>query len=200
MKQHALVALALITVGVFSNCKNAPANPTPAAAPATTAAANNTAALAAAKVVFVNIDTLQEKYTWFKQQKASFEQKEKSLASSLENKAQAFQNEYMALQQKAQGGTVPPAQLEKEGQALQQKQQSLVAERERRTKDLMDETQKFNQNLMKKIEEVLGALQKEKGYDFVLRHSRESVAPMLFVNPSLDITNEVLTILNAEQK
>jgi outer membrane protein len=200
MKKHVLAALAFVAVFSFTNCKNAnQTTPSVSEAPKTVTA-DNAVALAAAKVVYVNIDSLQEKYTWFKQQKAAFEQKEKNLMQSLENKAQAFQNEYIALQQKAQGGTVPPAELERQGQAMQQKQQSIVAERERRTKELLEETQKFNENLMKQINDVLATLQTAKGFDYVLRHSKDNGAPMLYVNEKLDITNDVLAILNAQKK
>ena len=159
-----------------------------------------TAGMAGAKIAFVNIDSLQDKYTFFKQKKAEFEQKEKSLEASLASKAQAFQSEYAALQQKAQGGTVPPAQLQQEGERMQQKQQNLVAERDRRGKELMEETQKFNDDLMKKINEVLGTLQKDKGYDYVVRHSKGSGSAFLYVNEKFDITNDVLATLNAEKK
>jgi outer membrane protein len=195
MKKMILLAA---TAFVFSNCNNKPAT---AEAPKTASTEVAIAAgMAAAKIAFVNIDSLQEKYTWFKQKKSEFEQKEKSLTASLQSKAESFQNEYAALQQKAQGGTVPPAQLQQEGERMQQKQQGLVAERDRKTKDLMDETQKFNADLMKKINVVLETLQKDKGYDYVIRHSRESGSAFLYVNEKLDITNDVLGILNAEKK
>jgi outer membrane protein len=190
--------LLVATAFVFSDCKNKPAT-----ADAPKAATNEVAiaaGMAAAKIAFVNIDSLQERYSWFKQKKSEFEQKEKSLAASLQSKAAAFQNEYAALQEKAQGGTVPPAQLQQEGEKMQQKQQGLVAERDRKTKELMDETQKFNTELMKKINEVLATLQKDKGYDYVIRHSNESGSAFLYVNEKFDITNDVLTILNAEKK
>ncbi len=189
--------LLTVTAFVFSNCNK------PATADAPKIATNETAiaaGMAAAKIAFVNIDSLQEKYTYFKQKAAEFEQKQKSLTASLESKAQAFQSEYAALQQKAQGGTVPPAQLQQEGERMQQKQQSLVGERDRKGKELMDETQKFNEGLMKKINDVLATLQKEKGYDYVIRHSAGSGSAFLYVNEKLDITNDVLAILNAEKK
>jgi outer membrane protein len=190
-----LMLLAAIAF-VFTNCKPATADAPKTATTDTVIAAG----LAAAKIAFVNIDSLQDKYTYFKQKQAEFEQKEKSLAASLESKAQAFQNEYAALQQKAQGGTVPPAQLQQEGERMQQKQQNLVAERDRRGKELMEETQKFNEDLMKKINEVLATLQKDKGFDYVARHSKGSGSAFLYVNEKLDITNDVLAILNAEKK
>ncbi len=183
---------------VFSNCQNKSAATD--ASKTVTPEAAMAAAMASAKIAFVNIDSLQDKYTFFKKKKAEFEQKEKSLEASLASKAQAFQNEYAALQQKAQGGTVPPAQLQQEGERMQQKQQNLVAERDRRGKELMDETQKFNDDLMKKINEVLATLQKDKGYDYVIRHSKGNGSAFLYVNEKFDITNDVITILNLEKK
>ena len=104
------------------------------------------------------------------------------------------------MQEEAQKGTVPPAQLQQKGQALQAKQQSIVAERDKKSKDLLDETQKFNENLQKKLNEVLSGLQKEKGFDYAVSHTNSGGSPFLYVNQALDITNEVVDILNAEKK
>lgn len=200
MRKISFVVLALTTL-VFSDCKKK------ADAPATTSvvvkdsvAASQPAMMAASKVVFVNIDSLKEQYTYFKQQQASFEQRERSLVAELDKKAQKFQEEYGALQEEAQKGTVPPAQLQQKGQALQAQQQSILAERDRKTKSLMEETQKFNENLQKKLNDVLKTLQKDKGFDYAVSHSKAGGSPFLYVNESLDITREVVEILNAEKK
>jgi outer membrane protein len=155
--------------------------------------------LANAKIAYVNIDSLQERYGWFKQQKATFEQKEKNLAASLESKGRALQGDMVALQQKAQQGTTPPAQLQKEEQELMQRQQTITADRDRKAKDLMDETAKFNEILQKRVHDVLVELQKGKGFDFVVSYSKNGGSPFLYVNDKLDITNEVLNILNASK-
>jgi outer membrane protein len=199
MRKISLVVLALTTLA-FSNCKKNAG--TPATATAVTKDSTATAApmMAASKIVFVNIDSLKEKYNYFKTQQASFEQRERNLIASLDAKAQAFQQEYGALQEEAQKGTVPPAQLQQKGQALQGKQQSIMAEKDRRTKELMEETQKFNENLQKKLNEVLSGLQKTKGFDYAVSHSKAGGSPFLYVNDALDITNEVVAILNAEKK
>ncbi len=197
MRKISLALLAITTLA-FSNCKKNAS--TPATTTTVTKDSTSTGAMAASKIVFVNIDSLKEKYTYFKQQQASFEQRERSLIASLDAKAQAFQQEYAALQEEAQKGTVPPAQLQQKGQALQAKQQSIVGERDRKSKELMEETQKFNENLQKKLNEVLAGLQKQKGFDYAVSHSKAGGSPFLYVNDALDITNEVVTILNAEKK
>ncbi len=199
MRKILFVVFAFTTL-VFSNCKNKPATPASSTVVVTDSMAVHSGMMAASKIVFVNIDSLKDKYTYFKQQQASFEQKEKSLIAELDKKAQKFQEEYGALQQEAQKGTVPPAVLQQKGQALQAKQQSIVAERDRKSKELMDETQKFNEDLQKKLNEVLSGLQKQKGFDYAVSHSKSGGSPFLYVNDALDITNEVVAILNAEKK
>jgi outer membrane protein len=193
MKKNTLFALLLLSV-LFQNCKNNTTPATPSVETPKSAVEN--AGVAAAKIVFVNIDSLQDKYTYFKQQKAAFEQKERELSASIDNKLQKLQNDMVALQQRAQQGTTPPAQIQQEGQSLQKREQALVQERDRKAKELLDETSKFNEQLMKKINDVLAQLQKDKGFDYVMRHTEAGGSPVLFVNPKYDITNEVLAILN----
>ncbi len=199
MRKISFVVLAFTTL-LFSNCKNNPKTSGSTPVIVSDSTAIQSGMMAASRIVFVNIDSLKEKYTYFKQQQASFEQKEKSLIAELDRKAQKFQEEYGALQAEAQKGTVPPAVLQQKGQALQAKQQTIVAERDRKSKELMDETQKFNEDLQKKLNEVLSGLQKQKGFDYAVSHSKSGGSPFLYVNDALDITNEVVAVLNAEKK
>ena len=197
MRKMSFILFAFTTL-LFSNCKNNATTPKSVVVSDSTAV--QLGMMAASRMVFVNIDSLKEKYTYFKKEQASFEQKERSLIAELDKKAQKFQQEYGALQEEAQKGTVPPAILQQKGQALQAKQQSIVSERDRKSKELMEETQKFNENLQKKLNEVLSGLQKERGFDYAVSHSKSGGSPFLYVNDALDITNEVVAILNAEKK
>ena len=199
MRKIPFVALVFATL-LFSNCKKKAATPAASTVVVKDSTGAQVVTMAASKVVFVNIDSLKEKYIYFKQQEAIFGQRQKNLLAELDRKAQKFQEEYAALQEEAQKGTVPPAQLQQKGQALQAKQQSIVAERDKKSKDLLDETQKFNENLQKKLNEVLSGLQKEKGFDYAVSHTNSGGSPFLYVNQALDITNEVVDILNAEKK
>ncbi|NJN33049.1 MAG: OmpH family outer membrane protein [Saprospiraceae bacterium] len=124
-------------------------------------------------------------------------QRQKNLENSMAQKAEDFQKAVYALQQKAQAGTTPPAQLQQEEKALGERQQQLALERDQKAKGLMDESAKFNEELRKRIKNVLTDLQKQKGYDYVISYSDNVGSQFWYVNPSLDITNEVLTSLNA---
>ncbi len=198
MKKIPFIVLVAICIS-FSNCKNAQESTPSVPVVKDAATAMQAGSIPNAKVAFVNIDSLQEKYVYFKQQKAGFEQKERNLSSSLESKGMQLQKDMIAFQQKAQSGTIPPAQLQKEEQDLMRRQQGLTSDRDRRAKELMDETAKFNENLQKKLGEILAQLQKDKGFDYVVSYSKNGGSPFLYVNEKMDITNEVVAILNAEK-
>lgn len=178
---------------LFVQCKNSTPAPAPAA---TTAAANG---MRTTKIAYVDTDTLQEKYNWFKEQNTILDKKRAQAENEFEAKARQFQNEVIALQQKAQSGTVPPAQLQKDEQNLARRQQALEYERGQRSQGLVDETAKASEELRRRINEVLTELQKTKGYDYVVQYSKNGGTGILFVNSELDITNEVLTILNSKK-
>jgi outer membrane protein len=158
-----------------------------------------TLAMAGSKVVYVNLDSLQERYTWFKQKNEALMQRQRGLESSMEAKAREFQGRVLALQQKAQQGNTPPAQLQQEEQSLGAQQQALAGERDRKAKELSDEATKFNDELRKRIKDVLATVQKQKGYDYVISYSDNVGSQFWYVNPSLDITKEALDILNAQK-
>jgi outer membrane protein len=200
MKKIPFILFVLVSV-LFVNCKDKN-GAVPALTGDTTKdslAAVKMAAMAGSKVMFVNIDSLQDKYTWFKQKNESMTQKQRSMESAFEAKARSFQNDVVALQQKAQSGTVPPAQLQQEQQGLEVRQQSLGGERDRKAKELQDEAMKFNEELRQKIKTVLAEVQKQKGYDYVISYSDAVGSQFWYVNPNMDITGEVLAILNAQK-
>ncbi len=183
----------------FSQCQN-PATTKPATTTGANAVEAVASGLSSAKVVYVDLVSLQEKYAWFKDTKVQFEQRERALASSIETKGQELQREMASLNEKAQKGTTPPAQLQQEGQSLQRRQQELLADRDRKSKQLVDESQQFNVKLHDRVQTVLSQLQQQKGYDYVMSYSKGGGGTLLYTNPKLDVTAEVLTMLNALPK
>lgn len=148
------------------------------------------------KVVYVNGDSLLSKYTVFQEQLTALEARGKSMENTLAGRGRSLQQEMINAEQKAQSGQFAPAQLQKEQQRLMQKQQNFVAEQDRMSKQLMSERQKLQEDLEKRVKELLTAIRKEKGYDFILNYGAGT--GVLMVNDSLDITKAVLEKLNAK--
>lgn len=149
------------------------------------------------KVVYVNGDSLLKKYTTFQADLTALEARSKTMESTLASRGRALQQEFIGAEQKAQSGQMAPAQIQKEQQRLMQKQQNLVAQQESMSKQLLEERQKLQENLEKRVKDLLTAIRKEKKYDYILNYGPGT--GVLMVNDSLDITKVVLEKLNAKQ-
>ena len=166
------------------------------AAPAITPSA---AASGGAKIAHVNIDSLDANYNWLKEQKSQLEKSQKSKETALKQKQEAFLRDMQAFQDKYQSGTVPPAELEKQYNALMNRQQKLEEESSRLSKELAEEYQKAMNELMANVEAQLKSLQSQIGYDYILSYSKGG-GQVLLANDSLEITKEVLELLNTAKK
>jgi outer membrane protein len=147
------------------------------------------------KIVYVNADTLLEKYTYIKDQKASLEARFKKIDASLKEKGRTLQGQIAALQEKAQKGNTPPATLQQEEQSIMQQREVLMGEQQKQEKNLSDEMTSINKTLQNKVNDILVGMRKEKGYDFVVSYTKQN-SPFLLVNENLEITQEVLAALN----
>ena len=150
------------------------------------------------RIAYVNADTLDAKYDWLNQQKKALEQRIQNAEKTMGAKKEAFEKDMIAFKKKYESGTTPPAELEKEYAALSQRQQQLGAEEARLGKQLSDEQQKAMSDLMTNVESQLKSLQSQIGYDYILSYSKGG-GQVLFANDSLDITHQVLQLLNAKK-
>ena len=146
-------------------------------------------------IVYVNADSLLEKFTEFKSQQDALAAKEKDLDSRLKSRGQALEKEFNVAQEKIQQGLLTPNQIQQEEQRLMGKQQKLMEDQERMTKELMDETEALNKQLEERVKSVLKAVRDEGGYDYILSYGPGT--GVLMVNDSLDVTEAVLEKLNA---
>lgn len=145
-------------------------------------------------IVFVNEDSLLANYEYMNQKQVEFSQKEAKADAELKARGQALEREFASAQEKIQKGLLAPNQVAVEEQRLMKKQQALVAEQERLTREFMSEGQKLQEELNTTVKDLLATLQKEFGYDYILKYGSNS--GVLMVNDSLDITPIVLQRLN----
>jgi outer membrane protein len=148
------------------------------------------------KVAYVNADTLYEKYLWYKEQRASLQNKLEAARKSFASREESFAKDYQAFMEKYQSGNFPPAELEKEGANLQARERNLMQEGQNLQKKLGDDEMKANNELLSNIETQLKALQGQIGYDYILSYTR-GAGQVWFANDSLDVTKQVLELLNA---
>ncbi|MEZ4948317.1 MAG: OmpH family outer membrane protein [Saprospiraceae bacterium] len=146
-------------------------------------------------IVYLNADTLLEKYDKFRKAQEELNERERTADASLKARGRALEKEAMELAQRAQTGTMTRKEMEEADMRLRQKQQTLLSEQDQIAKDLMESGNKINDELHQTLQSTLDSIKNARGYTYVLSYGTAS--PVLSVVDSLDITSDVLSILNA---
>lgn len=150
-----------------------------------------------ARIAYVDIDTLEANYDYFKKRKVEFENRQKSIDTELEKMASALQNEYMALQKKAQDGLMTQAEGEAAQQRLMTKQQELELKRQTLGAKYLKDQDAFNKEIHDNLHTYIEKYNEEKGYDYILSYSKDG--SILFANKELDITQDIIEGMNADK-
>jgi outer membrane protein len=149
------------------------------------------------QIAYIDIDTFQMNYDYFKAKSAELEKRQAAMESELQRSVSAFQSKVMSLQQKAATMT------EEEGMAAQEKlmQEQEKIEQRKQTMEMqfMKETQDFNIDFQKKIIDYLKEYNKDGRYTYILPYSRETIN-LLYVNEANNITQDILDGMNAAYK
>lgn len=148
------------------------------------------------RIAYFDIDSLQEKYNFFKDISGEMKKKE----SNLEEQMSALQNSYQKRLKELQSRSATMSQSEGEAaerevaqmqQKFQQKQMTMEQDLKKHQMDVMADVRS-------KIENYLKEYNKEKGYAFILSYEPGF---MLYYRDSVyDITNDVIQGLNEEYK
>ncbi len=150
------------------------------------------------KIAWVNTDTLNLKYEWLKQQQEAIEKRISSAEDNLAAKQNALVKDASAVEERAQSGNMTQAEYEKEMMALQQRGQNLQDDARRMQKSLADERRKALTEMYTNLESKLKEISGQIGYDYILSYQRGG--PILLANDSLEITKQVLEMLNAKEE
>lgn len=164
-------------------------------------ATNNTAQTGEAtttKIAYVNIDTLESKYEYLKEQRKKFEARQESMKAELQRSAQQLQNDYAAAQRKAQAGTMTEAEQQSTGKRLMQMEQSLKTREEALTVQLMKEQEDFNTKLQQQLDKIIGDYNKDGRYDYILSYTKSG--SIMYANKALDITADIVKAMNEDSK
>jgi len=145
------------------------------------------------KIVYINSDTLLSKYEYTKDMNKRLEEKGKASQSDLQAKGQAFQREVAEYQKGA--AAMAADQRQATEQRLQRKQQELQGYQQNATAEFQNVQASESTKQYDKIADFAKAYAKEKGYKLVLLYSKASPV-VLYGDPSLDVTNDVLKKLN----
>jgi len=149
-------------------------------------------------IVYINADSLFENYAYVQELKQEAEIKHAQLEAEFNTKAKKLQEDYAIYQQKLGQALITPEQAKATEENLLKRKNELD-QMEQRQAALLEDTQKKNIIVQKRINEFLTAYNKKTGYKFVLTYTANG-GSVLFANDSLDITKDVVAGLNAIYK
>jgi outer membrane protein len=156
---------------------------------------NNQAGMATSgKIAYINVDTLQAKFTFWKTESDALAAEQSQIESELQRSGQQLQNEAAAFQQKAQSGQLSEADGRAAQQKLGQMQQALEARRTTLGEQLQAKQLAFSEKLQKNIDQYLAIYNKDNKYDYIMSYTKSG--QILYANKAFDITEDVLKGLN----
>ena len=163
-----------------------------------TAATTSTGAAGTGRIVYVNIDTLNDNYTIVKEKQADFKKRGEAIQSEMESAARKFQKDYADFMQKAQsGGYTTQAEGEAAQKRLSQMQETFEKRKESLTNQLLEEQMEFNKEVMKRLDAFLAEYNADNRYDYILSYKEGD--PIMYKNKALDITWDVIDGMNKSQ-
>ncbi len=197
LKTFAALLLASATLSGVSSCnKKEPAlqvksNGLPKAGATTDTTSSSSVAV-------VDIDTLAAKCTFCQVGQAKLEGKQSSYRTQLEAKARKLQNDMVAFQNKAQNGGFTSQQQAEAAQSQLQKQQQAVQNFQSKIEsEMATATQNYQSELRKKLADFLKMYNADGRYKVIISKSGDNV---LYADPAVDITNDVIQGLNQTEK
>jgi outer membrane protein len=143
---------------------------------------------------YVNVDSLLTKYDYFKVTRTQLEDRRKKLETEIAGRTRSLENEVVSAQRKANTMTLEQAQLTE--QNLRRKEQELMRYQNDAARQLAEEEQKKNEELINNISLYLKKHTEDKPYKIVFGYSKGG--GILYATDSLDITQEVLKGLNQD--
>ena len=187
MKKIALFALAALTL---ASCKNNSAKTETA----------NVDSLAQVETVydiaFVDMDILVTGYDMYIEKKAELDKKAEQIDKNLTTRGRKLEKEIMDFQEKIQNGLVTRSQAAEMEANLQKKGEAYEADRIRIIEELQEEQTVMLNNVSFTIENFIKGFNAEGKYKMILANSASG--PILDADPSMDITQVILSGLNAQ--
>jgi outer membrane protein len=156
---------------------------------------NGAAPAAHGSIAYIEIDSLHEKYTYYKGLKDELERKQKAATNELEEKQKRFQGRAAQLQQQAQNMT--PQQQEAAGAEMNSMQQEFEKRKQEIDNQLFDMSNNMKKNVLKNVQEFLKEYNKDKKYDYILSYEPGF---MFYKDSVLNITTDVINGLNEAAK
>ena len=150
------------------------------------------------KLAYVDLDTLQNHYKFFTETKEALEAKSKGYEESISRLSRELESAAASFQQNLQNGKyTSEEQARKEQEKLVNKQNNIQRKQMEYAESLQNEQDAFNKALHDSINNFIADYNKTHNYTMILSKAGDNI---LYADPALDITQDVLAGLNKRYK
>lgn len=145
------------------------------------------------KIAYVELDSIQEKYQYYKEKMVEFDKKKEEADRQLNTAFQRIEEERIAFAKKGQA--ITQAEYENFQRSYQTKMQNLEEQKRNMENAISVDGVKMLEELKTKIDGFLVTYNKEKGYSYIFSTSN-SLNVLFYKDSTYNITNEVVEGLN----
>jgi outer membrane protein len=149
-------------------------------------------------IAYVNTDTILAHYNLVKQMRDELLASTDKYDRELKTKQASFEKDAAYFQEQVNKKAISEASAQEIYGSLMQEQQKLYELRERYSTSLAEQEYKMNQLFLDSLDNFLARYNKKMNFDYIFAYNKGG--SILIGNDSLDITNEVLELLNTEFK
>ena len=143
------------------------------------------------KVAYIDLDSLQNNYTYYKKIKAEFERRQEAANDEIESMQKKYQARAMQLQQK--GATMNQQEQQAAMQEINKMQQDLQTRKQAIDNDLYNYNSKMKEDILNRIQNFLKVYNKDGRYSYIFSYEPGF---MFYKDSSLNITTDVIAGLN----
>lgn len=143
------------------------------------------------KVAYIDLDSLQNNYSYYKKIKADFERKQSQANDEITAMQKKYQSRAMQLQQKA--ATMNQKEQEAAMQEINKMQQDLQAQKQNIDNELFNYNSKMKEDILTRIQNFLKDYNKDGKYSYIFSYEPGF---MFYKDSTLNITPDVIAGLN----
>jgi outer membrane protein len=185
--------LAVFAAGLLMSCQGNKTGGSNTIAP-TSNTTSNASTQGGFKIAYVDLDSLEAHFEYFKEKRGILEQKQVQMDNQLKGKARALQSEYEDLQRRA--STLTQEQGEAAQRSLMAKQQQLEQEAQNLRSAYTEQETKFNEELQKRLDDFLKSFNSDKRFAYIFSY-RTAASNILYKDEAYDITADVIKGMNS---
>ncbi|MEH0157990.1 OmpH family outer membrane protein [Limibacter armeniacum] len=153
---------------------------------------------AAAKIAYINNDTLSTYYKYAEDRFEEFQKKVEKGDKQLQSRASKLQKELASFEKRVQAGLVSQNEYNKKGAELMQKRDQLAVAQQSQAQGLAAEEMEIKNEIREKIKGYLDNYSKDKNYSIVLGYD-QATATLIWSTPNAeDITWDIINGLNGQ--